>query len=237
MTAHEDDQELRAMLAAADPASALPAADPAGVARLMEDAMSETPDIPETPQTAETAETRSDHLRGRSRLTWLVAAAAAIVIVGGVAFAVADGDGSDAPVAADGPPRVVDSSGQPADTGDAPTITELSVPDAAPSARCLTPQAAPQVVAAQDLVVDAVVESISGGIVTLTPTRFYAGEETDLVTVTEPSGDLQLLLTGVDFTEGGRYLVSASDGQVTLCGFSAQYSSSLAAVYDEAFSG
>lgn len=57
------------------------------------------------------------------------------------------------------------------------------------------------------------------------------------MTVTEPSGDLQLLLTGVDFTEGGRYLVSASDGQVTLCGFSAQYSSSLAAVYDEAFSG
>ena len=90
---------------------------------------------------------------------------------------------------------------------------------------------------AQSLVVDATVESISGGVVTLSPTRFYAGEETDLVTVSEPSGDLQMLLAGVEFEEGGRYLVSATDGQVTLCGFSGPYTERLAAVYDEAFAG
>ena len=58
---------------------------------------------------------------------------------------------------------------------------------------------------------------------TLAPTTFYAGEATDLVTVSEPGGDLQPLLSGVDFAEGSRYLVSATDGRVTLCGFSGPY--------------
>lgn len=224
------DRDLRALLAAVDPAASLPAADPAGVARLMEDTMSETPEMPDT------AETRSDHLHHRSRLTWIVGAAAAAVIVGGAAFVVA-GNGDDGTDAASGTPGVVDTSGAAVDSNEAPSVTELSVSGSGTSAKCMTPESSPQVVAAQTLVVDATVESISGGVVTLAPTTFYAGEETDLVTVSEPSGDLQMLLSGVDFEEGGRYLVSATDGQVTLCGFSAPYSETLAAVYDEAFAG
>ncbi len=92
-------------------------------------------------------------------------------------------------------------------------------------------------VSAQTTVVDAVAESVSGGLVTLRPTRFYAGEETDLVTVESPGEDMQALLSAVQFEEGKRYLVSATDGRVTLCGFSAEYSDSLAAVYAEAFAG
>ena len=41
----------------------------------------------------------------------------------------------------------------------------------------------------------------------------------------------------MSFEEGGRYLVSATDGRVTLCGFSAPYSTELAALYDQAFPG
>ena len=233
---HDDqsDQDLRALLAAADPASALPAADPAGVARLMEDAMSETPDIPETPETPETTESRSNHLRERSRLTWIMAAAAAAVIVGGVAFAVTGADDDGPVTASDSPGATVDGTPE---TGEVATVTELALSGDVTSAKCLTPEAAPQVVAAQSLVVDATVESISGGVVTLAPTKFYAGEETDLVTVSESSGDLQKLLSGVDFVEGERYLVSATDGSVTLCGFSAVWSERLAAVYDQAFAG
>lgn len=224
-------QELRALLAAADPAASLPAADLAEVARLMEHAMSETP------QSVETPETRSDGLRERSRLTWIVAAAAAAVIVGGTAFAVLD-NGDERPPTASGEPVVVDSSADAApDDVVTPSITELSVSGEASTAKCMTPEAAPQVVTAQTLVVDATVESISGGVVTLAPTLFYAGEETDLVTVSEPDGDLSRLLSGVEFVEGGRYLVSATDGQVTLCGFSGPWSERLAAVYDQAFAG
>lgn len=241
-TGRPEEHDLRALLAAADPAAALPAADPDRVARLMELTMSHTSEVPEpgTSGTPHTDESRSDHLRHRSPFTWAVAAAAVAVIVGGVGFAVLGGDDARTQVASD-EPTVVNSQeadDAAADPGaEEPTVTDLGISPAAATTKCLTPEAAPQVVASQDVVVDAVVESISGGEVTLAPTRFYAGEETDLVTVSEPSGDLQLLLTGVEFVEGERFLVSATDGQVTLCGFSAPWSESLAAVYDEAFAG
>ncbi len=238
--AGRDDQDLRALLAAVDPAASLPAADPAGVARLMEDAMSEHTEHTEHTEhsgTPETPESRTDHLHDRSRLTWIVGAAAAAVIVGGVGFAVLGGDDDPGPGAASGSPAVVSSDGPAPDPSEVPSVTDLTVSGSGSSAKCLTPEAAPQVVSSQTLVVDATVQSISGGVVTLEPTRFYAGEETDLVTVSEPSGDLQLLLSGVEFEEGGRYLVSATDGQVTLCGFSGPYSQRLADVYDGAFGG
>ncbi len=231
----EGAQHLRAQLTAIDPATALPAADPVGVARLMEDAMSQNPESPRALESPDTIETRTDHLRDRSRLTWIVAAAATAVIVGGVGFAVASGGRDDPVVAADAPGDAGTASAD--GSGEVPSVSELSLAEGAPATKCLTPEAAPQVVAAQTLVVDATVESISGGVVTLAPTTFYAGEETDLVTVSQPDGDLQVLLSGVEFEEGGRYLVSATDGQVTLCGFSAPYSDQLAAVYDEAFPG
>jgi|GEM_PF-1047226 len=218
------DDALRARLAAVDPAASLSAADPAGVARLLEDTMSQTP------------ETRSDHLHHRSRLTWMIAAAAVAVIVGGVAFAIGTGDDNGPALAGDAP-TVIDPSASLSSPAGEESVTDLTITANGTSGRCLTPEAAPQVVSSQSLVVDATVESISAGVVTLAPTRFYTGEETDLVTVSEPSGDLQLLLAGVEFEEGGRYLVSATDGQVTLCGFSGPYSERLAAVYDDAFSG
>ena len=227
------DEDLRALLAAADPAAALPPADPSGMARLMEDLMSEHTD----PRLDTTTENRADHLRHRSRLTWVVAAAAAVVIVGGIAVAVSGGGDSGPGTAGS---DVVDSSsgaGTTSESGESVSVTELTLGGDAPATRCLAPDSAPQVVAAQTLVVDAVVESISGGVVTLAPTTFYTGEATDLVTVSEPSGDLQALLSGVDFAEGGRYLVSATEGRVTLCGFSGPYSESLADVYERAFAG
>ena len=236
-----DDVRLRAALAGVDPAASLPPADPTGSARLMEHTMSQTPEPTGSP---EAPEKRGDGVRRRSRLTWVVAAAAALVIVGGVGLAVVGADDAG-PQGAGGEPAVVDSRGVE-DAGDdgaapgagaTPSVTELTLSSASTPARCLPPEAAPDVLTAQGVAVDAVVDAISGGIVTLVPTRFYAGEETDLVTVTEPSGDLQALLAGVDFEEGGRYLVSATDGQVTLCGFSARYSGALADVYDEAFAG
>ncbi len=78
------DDELRALLTGADPARALRPADPAGVARLLEDTMSHD------------TQTRPDHkltrltgTHNRNPLTWLVAAAAVIVIAGVSVFAAA----------------------------------------------------------------------------------------------------------------------------------------------------
>ena len=94
-----------------------------------------------------------------------------------------------------------------------------------------------EILAQQSVAFDGTVTAMDGGVVTLTPTTWYAGEPTDLVEVQAPAADMQELVGAVQFEQGGRYLVSATDGQVTVCGFSAPYSAELAALYAEAFPG
>lgn len=225
------DDELRARLRGVDPAASLAPADPDRVARLLEDTMDDQL----------TDESRSDGTHRRSPLTWLVAAAAVVVIAGGVAFVVADGDDDAAQVADGGSTADVPSSTAPTsdpgdtDPGDSATVTELGFDDAALGGRCAVPT--PEVVGGQELAFDGVVRSITGDVVTLEPTRFFTGDETDLVTVRAPSAEMQQLLVAVDFEEGQRYLVSATDDQVTLCGITAAYSDDLETTYEQAFAG
>lgn len=227
----EQDDDLRALLRHADPATSLSPADPDRVARLLEDTMTDPLHD----------ESRIDGTRDRSPLTWLVAAAAVVLIAGGVLFAVTrGGDEAEPPTAA--PPASSDvspSADDPAPpTGSSEptgTTTELTFAGAAVTGRCLPPDASPQVVAAQTTVFDGTVESISGRMVTLTPTRWYAGDETDRVVVRAPGAELEALLSAVSFEEGGRYLVAATDGQVTVCGFTGPYTDQLASVYEQAF--
>ena len=89
--------------------------------------------------------------------------------------------------------------------------------------------------AGADVAFDGTVTGIVGDQVTLEPTRWYAGDPTDTVVVTAPSEQMQQVASAVTFTTGGRYLVSATKGNVSLCGFSAAYSDDLAAIYAEAF--
>jgi len=169
-----------------------------------------------------TDESRRTGTRNRSALTWTVAAAVVLLIAAAVVYGLVgrDSDGGNG--------ATQEPTEQPA-----PTRTELV---AAPStSRCLTPD--PGVLRQQEIAFDGVVRSVAGGLATLEPSRFYVGEPTDVVVVKAPDGDLQKLLAAVDFREGERYLVSATDGAVTLCGFSGPYTEELAALYDEAFGG
>lgn len=209
------DDDLFDRLHAHDPAASLPPADPERVARLLEDVMS----------TELTTENRETGTHGRGPLTWLVAAAAAVIIGGVGLFAVLNHDEDPAT-----PPTADDT------TLTEPTVTELSAPDAAAySAKCMVPNA--EILAGQSVAFDGTVLAVADGVVTLTPTTWYAGDPTDLVTVQAPGAELEELLSAVHFEEDGRYLVSATDGRVTLCGFSAPYSAELAALYGEAFPG
>ncbi len=210
----DEHDELRARLRAADPASSLPRPDPDRVARLLEDTMSHP----------ETSKFRTDGARQRSPLTWLVAAAAAVIIAGVGLFAVMN---QDPGTPAAGPEQSPSTSGA--------SVTELSAPGAgATSGRCLPPSA--EVLAGAAVAFDGTVEEIEGDLVTLRTTRWYAGTPTDLVTVRGPSEDLQALLAAVDFQDEGRYLVAASDsGDVMVCGFSAAYSQRLERLYGQAF--
>ncbi|HEU4810851.1 MAG TPA: hypothetical protein VFT00_01800 [Nocardioides sp.] len=207
------DDELRARLHAADPASSLPPADPSRVARLLEDTMSSSNDGDLMTRSRETG------THGRNPLTWLVAAAAVLLIAGAGAYGLMNRD--------TGTPA-------PGSTTATSTVTELSAPVAS-SAKCMVPSA--EVLGQQSLAFEGTVQEVTDGKVVLNPTNFYAGDVTDLVTVTASTADLQALVGAVDFQEGKNYLVSASDGRVSVCGLSGPWSADLAALYQEAFPG
>ena len=210
----DDDPELRDRLRAADPASSLPPADPTRVTRLLEDTMNSS-----TEDDVLTTESRETGTHDRSPLTWLVAAAAVVLIAGVALFGFLNHDsgGDKAPVA-----------------GGSPTVTELRAPGPqAYQARCMVPTA--ETLSRQTVAFDGTVSSIAGGLVTLKPRHFYAGEATELVKVEAPDVDMRALIQAVKFEDGKRYLVSASDGEVSICGLSAPWSPRLAALYAQAF--
>jgi hypothetical protein len=152
----------------------------------------------------------------------LVAIVVVLLIAGAAVFALLN-RGSDGPEAGSGGTSGAEST----------STTELV---AEPSTeRCMTPNV--EVLRLQTVAFDGVVRSVTGGEATLEPSHFYAGEETAKVVVQAPDGDLQALLAAVDFHEGERYLVAASDGRVTLCGFSGAYTEELARLYEDAFGG
>jgi hypothetical protein len=203
-----NDEELRARMHASDPAASLPPAAPHEVARLLEDVMA----------TELTTESRQTGTRNRGPLTWLVAAAAVLVIAGVGFFGVRALTGDDA----------TPTAGDPA-----PSATQLEVSAPAGSAKCMVPNA--ETLASVDVAFDGTVTAIDGDRVTLAPSKWYAGGPTDVVEVTAPSDRPTDAGLGFEFSAGERYLVSARAGQVSVCGFSAPYSDDLAAIYAEAF--
>ena len=92
-----------------------------------------------------------------------------------------------------------------------------------------------EILANQQTAFDGTVTSITDGVVTLDVTHWYRGGSADQVTVAAPPTELQSLVLAVDFQVGQRYLVSANNGFVTVCGFTAAYNDDLAAMYAEAF--
>jgi hypothetical protein len=133
--------------------------------------------------------------------------------------------------------------GSSADEGtSSETTTETSAQpveltaDPSAAGKCAAPNA--DTLASFDTAFAGTVTSLEEGTATLDVEEWYAGGDgSDAVTVTTPSNSLQDLLMAVDFQEGKSYLVSATDGRVTLCGFTAEQNPELQALYDEAFAG
>jgi hypothetical protein len=208
-----NDDELLARMRAADPAASLPPAAAGRTARLLEDTMSHDTETSGTPPVDQ-----DTPVRRRSPLAWLVAAAAVLVIVGVGVFAVVGGDDSPSAPTAEEP---------------APSVLALSVRPPS-SAKCMV--VSPAVLARQQVAFDGTVATITDGLVTLDVTTWYRGGDADQVTVQAPSADLAALVSAAHFEVGERYLVSATDGYVSVCGFTAAYSDDLAAMYAQAFS-
>lgn len=216
MTDDDPFDELFDRMRLADPAANLPSADPDRVARLLEDVVrqDQTHDT-----TTETRETGTHH---RSPLTWLVAAAAVVLIATAGVFTFG-GDEPTTPTAGVEPTEAAGES----------TVTELTLPEAT-AGRCMVPNA--QALSGAAYAVDAEVSAVSDGVVTLEATTWYAGEPTDQVEVAQSDADLQALIGATEFEEGQRYLVAGTDdGRVMVCGFSGPYSADLAELYSQAF--
>lgn len=82
----------------------------------------------------------------------------------------------------------------------------------------------------------ATVTTVTDSAVTLTVDRWYKGGNADVVTLARTSGDVGLE-GGTDFAVGKHYLVTASDGTVTSCGFSGESTPDLERAFAEAFPG
>lgn len=131
-------------------------------------------------------------------------------------------------------PKASSSPTGSASPGDSASPLELTLPEAPPG-RCAVPNA--RVLSSMDVAFEGTVTRADATSTTLEVERWFAGGDTDLVTVVTPSQELRDRGMAVDFQQGKTYLVSASDGAVSLCGFSAETSPELEATYEQAFPG
>jgi hypothetical protein len=125
-----------------------------------------------------------------------------------------------------------------ATTSEAPDASSEPVEltaDATTAGKCAVPSA--ETLSTFDTAFAGTVTSFEDGTATLAVDEWYAGGDAATATVTTPGKDLAALLMAVEFEKGKSYLVSATDGRVTLCGFTGETTPELQALYDEAFAG
>jgi hypothetical protein len=79
------------------------------------------------------------------------------------------------------------------------------------------------------------VASVDDSGATLDVDHWYKGGEADQVVLEHEGSATQVALDGVSFEKGKRYLVSATDGTVNICGYSGPWTEDLAAQFDQAF--
>jgi hypothetical protein len=163
----------------------------------------------------------------RPRTTRLLPAALAVLALALGACGSSDGADEDAGAGA------AQETATATSDATATTPTELTVDETAGTGRCMVPTA--EALATQTTAFEGTVVALSDGTATLDVERWYTGGDSDQVTVTTPSPDLRALLVAVEFEEGRTYLVSAVGSRVSLCGFTAEKTPELEALYTQAF--
>ncbi len=123
-------------------------------------------------------------------------------------------------------------AGQAADAPSS-TSTDLTVPAASSASRCMTPNV--PLLATQDAAFEGTVTDVADGTATLRVDRWFKGGESETVTVSAPNDQEQALLQAVDFRQGQTYLVSSTNGQLSVCGMSAPKDDGLAELYEQAY--
>ncbi len=204
-----DDGDLRARLARLDPARRPEAAD-------LVDTVTAEEIRERAMQTIDTPSTVSPSARPRWRRPALVLGTAAAVA--GIAVA-----------------AVVLSQGG-GETAKPQTTLALKAPAAGPvSSSCIAFDVA--ILRDMPVAFAGTVTEIGADTVTLDVDRWYKGGSADRVTVNNPTAGMTLSIEGVDFAQGERYLITATDGTVNVCGYSGPATGELEQAYGEAFGG
>lgn len=169
----------------------------------------------------------------RIRTTHLLPAAVAVLALALTGCGAQDDQDAATDPASSGTPSDSSADASSDATADSGASTLALTADSSTAGKCAVPSA--ETLATFDTAFAGTVISLEDGTATLSVDDWYAGAEAATVTVESPSQDLRDLLLAVDFQEGVSYLVTASDGRVTLCGFTAEDNPELQAMYDVAF--
>ncbi len=222
---HENDDDLRRLLAELDPMSVRVPVEPVSspqARHLLEQIMNET-DQPssagDTPSgTAAIMATTPSNIRPFSRgRTWLAAAAAVAILGLGTGVAVNAGGGSEENVAIA-----------------PPTSVALTVPGGGPTmSSCLMFDVA--ILRDMPVALAGTVTSADAEKVTLDVDRWFKGGDADQVTIAVPEGQTSAALDGVSFEQGKRYLLTATEGTVNGCGYSGPATADYEKQFEQAF--
>lgn len=197
--------DLRDRLRAADPVATVPA-DPSRIRTLTEAAMSSTLD-----DTGRTSRPGGRRTPNGLRVLAAAAAVAAVAALGTAGLLVL---GPDDPPAA------------------APEVLELALPPGDVMSSCL--QYSVEILAEMPVAFSGTATDVGEGTVRLEVDRWYRGGSADVVELENPTGPMTSI-DGIEFAAGSRYLVTATDGAVNGCGYTAGWTEPMARDFAEAF--
>lgn len=246
----EREEELRALLRAADPAASMSAVPRSRLGELAAEVIGL-----EEEQRVVVLGTERPRRTGRS---WLLGAAAAVLVVVGGGLALTNlaggpGDGG-APLAQNSAQAQAqdqaqeptqDPAQQPEDSGAAaggatlagpPPVagetTELAAGSAAARCQALTPE----LLAQYDQAFVGLVTAVGDGAVTFTTLEVYQGQVGETVVLAAGPADVPELLTGAtEFETGQSYMVAAYQGVVSRCGYSGPATPEMEQIFRRAF--
>lgn len=118
------------------------------------------------------------------------------------------------------------------DQGETDVALELTLPDGGVMASCLP--VTPERLSEMALAFEGTVSEQSGDVVTLTVDRWYRGgdaRQVELHAIT----DMDIMISPIDFRMGEGYLITATDGWVNYCGYSAVATPELRSMFEEAY--
>jgi len=218
-----NDDDLRASLGRLDPAAAAEPVHRAGSPRarhVMETVMATPLDVSTDTDPASPSR-ESQSRRGR----WVaLAAAAGVAAIVATAAVVASDDSASKPPAPQQQALVLNAPGAAAGGGGT-TMASCMMFDV-------------EILKQMPVAFGGTVTSVAARTVTFDVDRWFTSDSgrPDRVEV-RTADDASIALDGVEFTEGSRYLVTATEGNVNTCGFSGPATRELEASFEEAFPG